>query len=318
MNKAWIALVSMLWLATPGLRAQTPAPPSPVDATVDVEGWLRENLDDDLFSLLFSEVDFQRVHEVFGTLLKKFDANDVYDLASAREAAAQLLPLLKQFEETLPYATWLENQLDYLEVSEILRREVKPVPPKPGLAPVRPAPSPEAQRPVWEKRLSPRPWPASAETLVPRLKPIFRSVGVPAELIWLAEVESSFNAKAQSPKGAAGLFQLMPATARSLGLSTTWPFDERFEVENNARAAAKYLRYLHQRFGDWRLALAAYNAGEGRVSNLLAREKTKSFVSIAPSLPAETQLYVPRFEATLRKREGVALNRIGPPKNLDR
>ena len=101
--------------------------------------------------------------------------------------------------------------------------------------------APELQRKVWTERLSKRPIPGPAQALVPRLKPIFRSVGVPAELIWLAEVESSFDPKARSPKGAAGLFQLMPSTARSLGLST-WPFDERLNVESNAGAAAKYLR----------------------------------------------------------------------------
>ncbi len=305
-------------MAAIGLSAQTPplpaAPPSSPATTdpVDIEGWLRENLDDDVFTMLLGEVDFQQVQAVFGELLRKLEGSDAYDLATVRAAAVRVLPLLKQFEETQPYAAWLETQLDYIEVADQLQRVVKPLPPKPGAPAVRPAPRPEVQKPIWEKRLVKRPWPPAAQSLIPRLKRIFRSVGVPAEMVWLAEVESSFNSKARSPKGAAGLFQLMPATARSLGLSTGWFFDDRFDVEESSRAAARYLKSLYQRFGDWRLVLAAYNAGEGRVGQLLAGAKDKSFAAIAPRLPAETQLYVPRFEATLEKREGVMLNRIGP------
>ncbi len=77
--------------------------------------------------------------------------------------------------------------------------------------------------------------------------------------------------------------------------------------EKNARAAARYLRQLHGRFGDWRLAFAAYNAGETRVAALLKKHQARTFDEIAAYLPSETQLYVPKIEATLRKREGVTL-----------
>lgn len=301
----------------PASKPPTAAPPPAAKPPEEwdpgaLEDWLRENLDDEVLALL-GDVDFRRVQQVFTEVMKKLDANDIYDLATLRDAVVRVLPVLKQFEETEPYAAWLEAQLENVEVADTLRKTVKVIPSEPGTPPVRPPPTPEAQRLAWERRLAPRPWPPTAERLVPRLKPIFRSVGVPAELIWLAEVESSFNPRARSPKGAAGLFQLMPATARSLGLST-WPLDDRLDVDDNARAAAKYLRYLYGRFGEWRLALAAYNAGEGRVGELLASARVKSFVGIAPKLPAETQLYVPRIEATLRKREGVALGRIGAPR----
>ncbi len=303
------------WGVGLGLVCAGAPPPAEARGEVDalaVEAWLRDNLDEDAFQLLLGEVDFQRVQSVLGDLLRKSEARDVYDLSSVADAARQVLPLLKEYEETQPYAAWLETQLDYLEMSETLRRAVTPSPPRPGATPVRPSPGPEKQRPFWDQRLSRRAWPPAAESLVPRLKPIFRSVGVPAEMIWLAEVESAFNPRARSPKGAAGLFQLMPATAESLGLSTGWWIDDRLNVDDNARAAARYLRQLYQRFGDWRLTLAAYNAGEGRVGRLLAGSKSKSFADIAAWLPAETQLYVPRFEATLRRREGVALRQIGP------
>ncbi len=167
------------------------------------------------------------------------------------------------------------------------------------------------QRSVWQKIFAKRPAPVGAEAFATRLKPIFTDAGVPAELVWLAEVESSFNPEATSPVGAVGLFQLMPATARSLGLSTSLP-DERRQPAKAAKAAATYLGKLHKRFGDWRLALAAYNAGEGRIQRTLDRLKAKSFDEIAPSLPAETQMYVPKYEAVLRRREGKSIEQLTP------
>jgi len=130
--------------------------------------------------------------------------------------------------------------------------------------------------------------------------------------VWVAEVESSFDPEARSPVGAAGLFQLMKPTAKSYGLSTFLP-DERTDPEKNARAAAKYLRYLHNRFGNWQLALAAYNAGETRVNNLLNATKTRDYQSIANRLPTETQMYVPKCEAAVLKREGRLLSDLKIP-----
>ena len=147
-----------------------------------------------------------------------------------------------------------------------------------------------------------------------RLKPIFSAQKVPSELVWIAAVESSFDPRARSPVGAAGLFQLMPATAKQYGLRTTWPFDQRVRPEESARAAAQYLATLHKRFGDWRLALAAYNAGEGTVQNLLKRRKARTYDEIASGLPAETQLYVPKVEAVLLKREGAKLSELRVPR----
>ena len=102
------------------------------------------------------------------------------------------------------------------------------------------------------------------------------------------------------------MFQMMPGTAKRFNLSSR-PTDERFDPDKNARAAARYLRLLHNRFGDWRLALAAYNCGEQRVENLLKGSKIRSYDAIAARLPAETQMYVPKFEAVLLKREGKAI-----------
>ena len=99
----------------------------------------------------------------------------------------------------------------------------------------------------------------------------------------------------------------MPKTAKSLDLSL-WPRDERLQPEKGARAAAKYLRQLHERFGDWRLAVADYYAGPGRVDDLLKKYGGRSFDAISSRLPAETQMYVPKVEAILLKREGKSLD----------
>ena len=104
--------------------------------------------------------------------------------------------------------------------------------------------------------------------------------------------------------------QLMPATAKERGLNLR-PADERLDPEKNARATAKHLRHLYGQFGDWPLALAAYNVGEGRVQGLLQKHKTRSLDRIATRLPAETQMYVPRIEAALRRRESITLAQLG-------
>jgi membrane-bound lytic murein transglycosylase D len=104
----------------------------------------------------------------------------------------------------------------------------------------------------------------------------------------------------------------MPDTAKRFGLSL-WPRDQRFQPEPSATTSAQYLKYLHDRFKDWRLALAAYNAGEGTVQKLLDRYKTSSYDAIAEHLPAETQMYVPRVEAVLLQREGAKLEQLPAP-----
>ena len=156
-------------------------------------------------------------------------------------------------------------------------------------------------RAYWRRQTARHPMPSRAPALVARLSPVFVSEGVPGALVWIAEVESTFNPAARSPAGAAGLFQLMPSTARSLGLSTENP-DERLDPEKNARAAARYLRRLHGRFGSWKLAFAAYNAGETRVSRLLKSKPSKTYEAISHELPLETRMYVPRVVETLRLR----------------
>jgi peptidoglycan lytic transglycosylase D len=252
----------------------------------NVETWMRDN---------------QSVRALFEELTTSLRNDNVYDLASLRQAARNVLPILEQFEETEPYASWLKTHLDYLDVADQLKQQGQRTP------------APETQRTLWDKQLEKRPIPARAQKYVSRLKPLFVAQDAPAALVWVAEVESSFDPTARSPAGAVGMFQLMPATARSLSLALS-PRDERLDPDKSAQAAAKYLRYLYGRFKDWRLALAAYNCGETRVQNLLARHKTRSYSAIASWLPAETQLYVPKVEATLRKREALSLASLRLPK----
>lgn len=285
-----------LWLGSSALHAQQEETLSIDDLLSAAEDWAKDNLDDEVLEAL-QDVDRDRVRAFLADLESRLQTNSVYELAPLQDAARGFVPFLEQWEETLPVAEWLKTRLDYLEVSEELKRATEP--------PTIPPPAP-IQRTLWKRQFERRPPPARAQKYVPRLKEIFQEEKTPLELVWVAEVESSFNPNARSPVGAAGLFQLMKPTAKSLGLSTFFP-DERTDPEKNARAAARYLRRLHNRFGDWQLALAAYNCGETRVDNLLRNSKSRDYNSIAGKLPAETQLYVPKCEAALQKREGVSL-----------
>lgn len=126
--------------------------------------------------------------------------------------------------------------------------------------------------------------------------------GMPAEIALLPFVESGFKSKAYSRSGAAGLWQFMPATGKNYGLSRNNQFDARLDPFAATGAALNYLQKLNRQFhGDWLLALAAYNAGEGRVSRTITEFKRThpgqrvSFWNL--NLPAETMRYVPKLLA---------------------
>lgn len=119
---------------------------------------------------------------------------------------------------------------------------------------------------------------------------------LPESLVLVPMLESSFNPDAVSPAKASGLWQLMPATAERFGLQVSPQNDQRFDVYASTDAALAYLRFLYSKFnGDLSLTLAAYNAGEGRVSRAIKRAGQSRFTSL--SLPAETLQYVSRFYA---------------------
>lgn len=275
--------------------------------------WAGENLDTNVLNAL-EDVDEQKVRQFLTNLQQQFQGEYVLDLAKLKDAANVVLPLLESHEEMQPYAVWLRTRLDYLQVADELTLVIAPPEVKPGEPPLPiPNPGPDKEREIWVKKVADRPWPPAASNHVARLKPVFSAQKVPPELVWVAEVESSFDPRARSPAGAAGLFQLMPATAKRFGLSL-WPRDQRLQPEPSATASAQYLKYLHDRFKDWRLALAAYNAGEGTVQKLLDGYKTSSYERIATHLPAETQMYVPKVEAILLRREGVKLAELSSPR----
>jgi membrane-bound lytic murein transglycosylase D len=126
--------------------------------------------------------------------------------------------------------------------------------------------------------------------------------GMPAELALLPIVESAFDPFAYSHGRASGLWQIIPGTGKRLGLAQNWWFDGRRDVLESTRAALDYLEQLHEMFdGDWLLAVAGYNSGEGNVARALKRAaaagKPQDFWGIKSYLPAETRTYVPRLLA---------------------
>ncbi|HEY2083220.1 MAG TPA: lytic transglycosylase domain-containing protein [Verrucomicrobiae bacterium] len=279
------------------------------DLMQSAQQWANDNLDENVLNAL-QNTDQEKVRQFFDSLQKNLQGEYVINLAQLRDTAKTIVPILEGYEETAPYAAWLKTRLDYLDTAEELRLRIPSPKTAPGLPSAPPfKPAPEQVREIWVRKISTRPLPNEAKPYVSELKPIFSRQKVPSQLVWVAEVESSFNPDARSPVGAAGLFQLMPDTAKRFGLST-WPLDQRLDPEPSARAAATYLGLLHEKFKDWRLALAAYNAGEGTVQNLLKRHKATTYDAIASHLPAETQMFVPKVEATLQKREGMTLNEL--------
>ena len=288
--------------------AQTPATPPAADDLYK----LGKQLFDDLAPPEIKEqYEFpsKEQWDAFAARLQRALEND--DLAAlgayVPEARAALTALraLPGYED---YADWLEQRLDEITVA----RDVTAPPVATEKPQLKPAPGALPYYALWLARVRTRPVPARAAALMPRLRAAFVAEGMPPELAWLAEAESSLNPAARSPAGAKGLFQLMPDTAQGLGLSTFLP-DERTDPEKSAHAAARYLRTLHGKFGDWPLALAAYNAGEGRVGRELAARHAHDFAGISNTLPAETRMYVPKVCALVAVRAGVAPEKIPPP-----
>src|SRR5579862_1075417 len=119
--------------------------------------------------------------------------------------------------------------------------------------------------------------------------------GVPQDLVYLAQAESGFHPLAVSRVGARGIWQFMASRARGYGLQRDWWVDDRQDPEKSTRAAARHLKDLYQQFGDWYLAMAAYNSGPGTVQNAVKRTGYADFWQLYQRnvLPKETRNYVP-------------------------
>jgi len=141
---------------------------------------------------------------------------------------------------------------------------------------------------------------ARSGRFIPMIERIFVEEGLPKDLAQVAMVESSFIPRARSPKAACGIWQFIPSTGREYGLTSNAVVDERSDPEKATRAAARYLRYLHELFKDWYLAMAAYNAGEGKILRMMARSGFTDFWQLAASglIKPQTQNYVPAVIAS--------------------
>jgi membrane-bound lytic murein transglycosylase D len=136
---------------------------------------------------------------------------------------------------------------------------------------------------------------------LPMIHRIFAEEGLPQDLAMIAFIESSFLPLARSKASAHGIWQFMPRTGRHYGLRSNGVVDERRDPEKSTRAAAQYLAYLHEIFGDWYLAMAAYNAGEGKILRAMNRTGAKDFWALASTnaIRKQTKNYVPAFLASV-------------------
>ncbi|MBX3283407.1 MAG: transglycosylase SLT domain-containing protein [Acidobacteria bacterium] len=129
---------------------------------------------------------------------------------------------------------------------------------------------------------------------------IFREEGIPENVAWLGQVESAWKPTAYSSAAASGLWQFIPGTGVRFGLQRTAYVDERNSFDEATRASARYLKFLANRYnGNWELAMAAYNSGEGNVDRAIRRAGASNFWLAFPYLPRETRNYVPNILATI-------------------
>lgn len=133
---------------------------------------------------------------------------------------------------------------------------------------------------------------------------VFTKYGLPVELKYLAVIESELRTSAVSRVGAKGMWQLMPVTARELGLKVSHKYDERTQVYKSTVAAAKYLRDLYSEYHDWLLVIAAYNGGPGTVNKAIHKAGSRNFWALQQFLPMESRGHVKRFIGTHYYFEG--------------
>ena len=152
---------------------------------------------------------------------------------------------------------------------------------------------------------------------VPIFEEALEAEGVPLELKYLPVVESAFDPMATSRVGAAGLWQFMVPTAKHYGLTVNSLLDERRDPIKSSQAAARYLKDLYNSFGDWTLAIAAYNCGRNNVLKAIKRAGgARDYWAIYPYLPRETRGYVPAFIAANYVMNYYCDHKIPPMKTI--
>lgn len=144
-------------------------------------------------------------------------------------------------------------------------------------------------------------WLARSSRYLPMIKEEFAKAGLPLDLAYLPMIESGFNTTVSSRASAVGTWQFMRATGKSYGLAVNDYVDERRDPVKSTKAAAAYLSKLYKDFDSWHLAVAAYNAGEGRIKKAMKQSDTEDFWEIAQSqyIHSETKLYVPQLIAAI-------------------
>ncbi len=163
-----------------------------------------------------------------------------------------------------------------------------------------------------------RSWAKKSGKLAPTITAELAKAGLPTELVWQALVESGHNPSIRSPAGAAGLWQFMPETARSYGLIVDRWVDERLDPQRSTEAAVRFLGDLQRRFGNWELALAAYNMGDAGLARAVRKYNTNDFYALTRlegGLPWETALYVPRIVAlaiAMANRDAFGIAEVQP------
>ena len=146
-----------------------------------------------------------------------------------------------------------------------------------------------------------RQWLERSYRYAPRMKEIFKAQNLPPDLVYLCMIESGFLPHAVSSAQAVGYWQFIAPTAERFGLQKSYWLDERRDFESSTYAASRYLQFLYKKFGDWWLAVSAYNMGEQKLSRLIKKYHSRDFWSLSQKydFPYETARYVPQLIAAI-------------------